>query len=115
MGINHGSLKVRVPEQFLNPSDVMSVFQQVGGKAVSQGMDGYLFGNASFLCTCFFKGPLKGGRLNTLAPQRESPGINREHSSRKKPEPAPLLPFVRELHTLSPHQEDRPQSDIHLT
>ena len=51
MRVNHRSLDVLVPEQFLDSSDIVAGFQQVGGEAVAEGMAG----NA-LLETCELRG-----------------------------------------------------------
>ncbi len=38
MGVNHRRTDVHVPEQFLNSSDVIAIFKQMGGKGMAQGV-----------------------------------------------------------------------------
>jgi|GEM_PF-4225822 len=48
MGINFGRIHRFVSEQFLDIPDIRTVFQQVGSKAVAQGMRSHFFGDARF-------------------------------------------------------------------
>ncbi len=38
MGIDHGGLHVAVPEEFLDGADIVTLFQQMGGKAVPDAL-----------------------------------------------------------------------------
>ena len=38
MGVDHCRFDVLVAEEFLDGTDVVAIFQQVGGKAVAEGM-----------------------------------------------------------------------------
>ncbi len=42
MGIDHCGLEILVTKQLLNRPDIISIFQQVGREAVSEGMHGGL-------------------------------------------------------------------------
>ena len=53
MGINHRSLQVFVAEEFLDCPDVVSLLDEVGGKAVPEGVDGGLLVDACFECGIF--------------------------------------------------------------
>ena len=50
MGIDHGSLHVLMPEQFLHGSNIVSGFQQLHGKRVAEGVTGDVFGNPGQAC-----------------------------------------------------------------
>jgi len=43
MGIDHGGSKVFMSEQALDGADVVVVFENMGGKAVTKGMGGDMF------------------------------------------------------------------------
>lgn len=63
MGVDHGGADILVPEQLLNGADVVTVFKQVGGKAVAKGVAGDRFGNAG-QANGPFERPLKGAGVN---------------------------------------------------
>ncbi len=48
MGIDHGGLEIMVAQQLLNRPNIVSIFQQVGGEAVSERVDGGLFCDPGF-------------------------------------------------------------------
>ena len=45
MGVDHGGADIPVPQEFLDGPDVISVLQQVGGKAVPEAVAGGMTGN----------------------------------------------------------------------
>jgi len=45
VGVDHGGLQTVVTHQGLDGADVAAALQEMGGKAVSQGMDGCMFVN----------------------------------------------------------------------
>src|SRR5262252_10895399 len=47
MGIDHGSLHVLMPEQFLHGPNIVAGFQQLRGERVPKGMAGDVFGDPS--------------------------------------------------------------------
>ena len=49
MGVNHRSLHILMPQEFLHGADVVAVFEQVGGKAVAEGVRTNPFGDARLL------------------------------------------------------------------
>ena len=56
MGVDHGSIQTLMSEQILNRSYVIPIFQQMCGKAVSEGMTTKVLANASHdsgFCHCF--------------------------------------------------------------
>jgi len=50
VGIDHGRLDVLVAQQFLDGTDVVMVFQQVGGEGVSEGVAGHALFQAGGTC-----------------------------------------------------------------
>ena len=48
VGVDHGGPNVAVTQQFLNGSDVVVGFQQMGGEAVAEGVGGDAFENLRF-------------------------------------------------------------------
>ena len=48
MCVDHGRLHIAMAEEFLNGSDVVPVFQQVGGKGMPERMAGRALGESGF-------------------------------------------------------------------
>lgn len=48
MGVDHCRFEIDMPEQFLDGADIFAGFEEVGGKAVAQGVAGDFLGDAAF-------------------------------------------------------------------
>ena len=75
VGINHGCLKILMSEEFLDRSNVITLLQKVGGKAVSERMDGGLFGDIG-LDEGRFEGLLQGRWMNMVSSYGEGSRIH---------------------------------------
>jgi hypothetical protein len=78
-----------MPQQFLDGTDVVPGLQEVGGEGVAKGVGGDGFGDAGSACG-FPDGPLKGSRVQVVAPDDARTGVRRETRGREDPLPAPF-------------------------
>ena len=93
MGIHHRGAHVSVPQQFLDRSDVIAVFQKVSGKAIPQRVATGWLDNARF-DPRFLKRPLQN-RFMVVVTALFSRGSFRVMAGcRKHPLPTPLLARV---------------------
>jgi hypothetical protein len=53
MGVNHGCLDIFMTQKFLHRTNVISIFEEMSGEAVSQGMRAGGFEDSG-LPNCFF-------------------------------------------------------------
>jgi hypothetical protein len=67
MSVNHGSLKIDMAKKLLNDPDVISVFQKMCCKTMSQGMNGCLFSDSRFCNRCL-ECLLERSRMNMVPP-----------------------------------------------
>jgi len=58
VSVNHGSLHIRVAEEFLHSPDIIPGFEEVGGERVAERMAGGVFGNTGSAHS-LFEGPLQ--------------------------------------------------------
>ena len=67
VGVDHGGADVAVAQEFLYGADVVSVFQKMSGKGVSEGVTAGVFYNACFP-DCIFYGFLQNAFVNVMPP-----------------------------------------------
>ncbi len=48
MGVDHGRFEIDMAEQFLDGADIFAGFEEMGGKAVAEGVAGDFLGDAAF-------------------------------------------------------------------
>ena len=65
VGVDHGRTDVLMPEQLLHGADIVSVFEQTGGKAVPEGVAADMLVDAGY-SDRFLHGPLQGGRTDMV-------------------------------------------------
>ena len=82
MGVDHGGLNVFMSQQFLHSTDIVAIFQQMGGKAVTQSMGAAGFGNSG-ISDGFFNSLLHGRWIEMVAVAVPGSGIDGEICSRK--------------------------------
>jgi hypothetical protein len=66
MGIDHGRAEVLVAEQFLNGTDIVAGFEEVGGEAVAEGMTAGGFRDAGG-ADCGGDGALQGVLVDVVS------------------------------------------------
>src|SRR5512146_1516042 len=65
MGVDHGRTNILMPQQFLNGTNVISVLQEMGGKAMPEGMARNVLADGGIPCR-FLHSPLKSGRVDVV-------------------------------------------------
>ena len=77
VGVYHGCLEVLVAEQFLDGPYVIPLFEEMGRKAVPQGVNGNLLGY-----TCLGRRNLEGSlqrcRMHVVTPDSKAHRVNRQ-------------------------------------
>jgi len=71
----------------MDGADVGSLFQQIGSKAVAQGVYGGMLGNAR-MAHRQSESTLENGRIQGMPPDYQRAGINRQTGRRECPEEA---------------------------
>ena len=76
MGVDGGGLQALMTEQFLDDAQIDTVFEQMGGKGVAQGMDAGLLGD-SVVTHGISESPLQcaDGQRSTVFPRKERKGF----------------------------------------
>ncbi len=90
MSVDLRGSDILVAEQVLNCSDIIAVFQQVGGKAVTKSVAGGWFGKSRH-GDGRFHGPLYAHFMKMMAAHGVRPRIFRKRRSREDILPAPLF------------------------
>lgn len=89
MDIDHGGADITVAEQFLDGADVITTFEQMGGKGMAQGM-----GRGGFVYTTgsnrLFDGALQSLFMRMVTAHNAGSRITRQSGRREDPEPAPF-------------------------
>lgn len=83
-------LQVAVAEQFLDGADVVALLQQVGGKAVAQGVNRGVLGDIC-LADCPLELALQVRDMDVMPPLLAGAGVARVGGGREHPEPPPLF------------------------
>lgn len=68
MGVDHCRFEIDMPEQFLDGADIFAGFEEVGGKAVAEGVTGDFLGDAAF-ADGGGDGGLDRGLVEMMSPQ----------------------------------------------
>ena len=89
MGVDHSRFHTFVPQQFLNCTDIVPIFQQMGGKRVPETMAGDPFGHPRQLnrfLDCLLHTPL----IDMMTANDPRAGVARQMGSRKNLLPTPV-------------------------
>jgi hypothetical protein len=74
MGVDHGSLQMLVTEKFLDRTDVVTVFRQMGCKTMAKGVNGRWFRQTRVRNGCF-ESLLQTGGMKMVTPYDMRPWI----------------------------------------
>ena len=96
MCINHCCLKTWMPKEVLNRPNILSVFQQMSGKAMPQRVNRDPFGNFRLSCSPFDLF-LEIAWINMVSSDNSCSWVQGNLNWRKYPEPDPLFPCIRQL------------------
>ena len=115
MGVDHGGLDVLVPQKLLDGADVVTVFEEVGGKTVAEGVRGDGLVDMSE-ASGFFDRLLQSRFVHVVALLAPANGIDGEIGCRKDILPGELASCVRVFAFQSIREIDAPaaQTEIHL-
>jgi hypothetical protein len=89
MGINHGGVHILVPQEFLDGSDVVPAFEQMGRKRMPKGVAGNSFRDPGAK-NGFPDGFLEYRFIQMAAVKAPVGGVRKLPVSREHPLPAPL-------------------------
>ena len=94
MSIHHGGAHVLMPQQFLNGSYIISIFQQLRCEAVSQSVHSNLFMNICFFGSPF-DSPLQSRLMDMMPTDKFGSWIDGKCSGREHPLPSPFRSRIR--------------------
>ena len=94
MGVNHSGTNVFVTEEFLHGANIISRFEEVGGKRMAEGVTGDAFGEAQKL-DGFSNDLLDGSLTEMMSPHQPGVGVGRASRGRKDILPAPFSTGIR--------------------
>ena len=94
MGVDHRRAYVSVAQQLLDRPNIIAIFQQMGGKGVTERMTACRFGDPCFQ-SGFLEGPLQNGLVQVVPTLFSGNPVGIVAGGGKDPLPCPLLPGVR--------------------
>lgn len=89
MGIDHGGAHIFMAQKLLHGADVVTLFQKVGGEAVTKGVAADVLVHTCKICHCF-DGSLQTVWMNVISSGLATPWIPGQTLGRKNILPSPL-------------------------